>query len=160
MKVEFDPTKYNEILNKIQSLGSRIDNMKPVWEKFENFYKNEQTKKFFDSKGKILGSKWQNLSPAYEKWKKKNYPGRPLLVLTGKMKEATMGGAGWFSNKTKNKMSFGIRGEAYYPVHQYGSLKKKIPQRPFLFGANKELPARAITKLMNLMRIYIKGDWE
>lgn len=35
-----------------------------------------------------LGAKWEPLSPGYEEWKDEHYPGRPLLVLSGAMRDA------------------------------------------------------------------------
>lgn len=40
-----------------------------------------------DSQGARGGDPWQALSAQYQAWKDANYPGRPILVLTGKMEE-------------------------------------------------------------------------
>lgn len=43
----------------------------------------------FESEGSAeLGQRWQRLSPAYAAWKEARYPGRPILVRTGKMRGA------------------------------------------------------------------------
>jgi hypothetical protein len=47
-----------------------------------------QEKAIFASQGAAGGSgRWPKLSPGYAKWKKRVFPGRKILVLSGEMKE-------------------------------------------------------------------------
>ena len=48
----------------------------------------EQQKPFWkDEKNPTTGKPWKDLSPAYEAWKHKKYPGEPILRRTGIMQD-------------------------------------------------------------------------
>ena len=140
VKIEFNKAKYNQLMDKIQQLGKRIGDMRPVWEIWEKWYREEQIAKAFNTRGKVFGAKWANYNPKYLKWKQKYHSGKPMLVLSGKMKEAALGGSGYIIKKTKNQMSFGLKGEPYYAAIQFGG--KNMPQRPYIIGYNKEILRR------------------
>ena len=50
------------------------------------FRKHES--KSFKSQGAASGGKWSKLSPAYAKWKKRAFPGRKILSLTGGLRKS------------------------------------------------------------------------
>lgn len=50
------------------------------------FVKN--MKRQFSTEGSSGGQRWQELSPAYKKWKQKKYPGRKILTRKGTMRKA------------------------------------------------------------------------
>jgi phage gpG-like protein len=160
VRVELNQAKYNQLIGKITDLAGKLTNMKPVWDKFEDFYKTEITPAAFETRGKIFGAKWASYSSGYLKWKQKHASGKQMLVLSGKMKTAATGGVGWFTKKRKNSMIIGIKGERYYNAHQFGSKKRNIPARPFLFGPGGRMPAKALQKLINLMRVEINKGWK
>lgn len=93
---------------------------------------NTRIAEAYASKGKSIGMDWPPLSPAYAAWKRRHFPNKSLLVLTGKMKNSLT------VNKSRNvifnraggrQLILGTRIK-YAKFHQYGT--KKMPARPFI----------------------------
>lgn len=84
--------------------------------------------------GKFKGGNWAWLSPKYRAWKAVHYPGAPILVRTGEMRESVrwygtnLGPGGLFDPHP----SYVIAGTTipYAKYHQTGT--KHMPARPFL----------------------------
>lgn len=73
----------------------------------------------FASRGTIYGGKWPDLNPTYKSWKARKFPGRPMLVRTGKMMDS------FTFTSSKNDMRIGNTAE-YFEKHQKG---EGVPQR-------------------------------
>ena len=68
----------------ISRYGEAIRDFSPVWNQIrDDFHRIEGEQ--FDTEGARAGTRWAPLSLAYEAWKRKHFPGRQLLVLTGRM---------------------------------------------------------------------------
>ena len=92
----------------------------------------ERIDKAFESKGGSIGKRWKPLSPAYAIWKGRHFPGRPLLVLKGRMKRSLTDSTSRdmiFSRKGGRQLIIGTR-VRYAKFHQYGT--SKMPARPFI----------------------------
>jgi phage gpG-like protein len=84
--------------------------------------------------GKFKGGNWAWLSPKYQVWKSVHYPGQPILVRTGALRESVrwngsgLGAGGYFDPHP----SFVIAGTTieYGKYHQTGT--SNMPARPFL----------------------------
>lgn len=83
--------------------------------------------------GRFSSGAWARLSPKYAIWKKANYPGQPLLVRSGELRESVrwnggLGPGGIF----RPEPLFVVAGTAipYAAAHQRGT--KTMPARPFL----------------------------
>ena len=96
----------------------------------------------FASRGRSTGTAWAPLSPAYAAWKNSAYPGRPLLVLTGRMKESFSASSRdlIYNRKQKNykMLTLGTR-VPYAGYHQSGT--SKMPRRP-LFVVKQQIANR------------------
>lgn len=77
--------------------------------------------------------RWKPLSPNYEEWKKKHYPGQGLLVLTGELKKSMTqeGAQGNISKYGHDNAFFGT--DVPYGVYHdnLDEPRKKIPLRNF-----------------------------
>lgn len=80
------------------------------------------------------GNPWQELSPAYKKWKDRKYPGRQILELTGDMMASATGQNASDRRIEPHSAHYWVPQE-YAAVHQFGS--GRIPRRRF-FGASEE----------------------
>lgn len=92
----------------------------------------QRINKAFESTGGSIGERWEPLSPAYALWKGRHYPGRPLLVLKGRMKRSLTKDTSRdmiFSRKGGRQLIIGTR-ISYAKFHQYGT--SKMPARPFI----------------------------
>ena len=93
----------------------------------------------FKSRGRSTGRSWAPLSPTYKAWKDSAYPGRPLLVLTGRLRESLTNARSRDSvyNRRQNGcklVSLGTRGP-YAGYHQHGT--SKMPRRPVVVVKSK-----------------------
>lgn len=73
-------------------------------------------------RGPIAG-KWQPLSPAYAKWKRQRYPGKPILVRTGDLKAGLTDSSSPFAARDYNEteLNYGTAGVPYASFHQTGA---------------------------------------
>lgn len=91
------------------------DAMASIGEAYKAYYSSVP----FASRGSIYGQPWPALNPKYKSWKAKKFPGRPMLVRTGKM----MRGFSFLS--TRNQVKFFNKVD-YFEKHQEGI---GVPQR-------------------------------
>lgn len=74
--------------------------------------------------------KWAPLSERYAEWKGQVAPGNPLLVLSGKMREALTQSSSPFAKRATagDTFDFGTQGVEYASFHQLGT--GRMPDRP------------------------------
>lgn len=98
-----------------------------------------ETAKQFDAEGQGPAGAWASLSVPYATWKEANFPGRPILELSGALRAAlTDGGAsGARRDVSGDSLTFGTSGVPYASFHQTGT--GRMPSRPPLdFGNGLE----------------------
>lgn len=151
----------------IQNYINKIDNLRPVFDKFIKHY--QDLLKFNISRnGVVFGSVWQKYSPVYAKWKLENkdkYPrssgGRKMMILSGALFDASQGGSGWFQKIDKKSLRFGITNIIpYAEIQQKGGISPEgweIPQRPWFFNKdNKSIPNASILFLERTLKEEFK----
>lgn len=75
----------------IQKLGDKLTDftqaMKIIGNDLKNYYGGQDgiPGQVFGSEGGILGERWASLSPVYQTWKGKHYPGKGILVASGEL---------------------------------------------------------------------------
>ena len=106
-------------------------------------YMENQARANFPATGRIMSEGWQKLAHSTEKHKAKYWPGKPMMVRTGLLKNSfiTMGPR---ISKTKGEV------EVYNPVHYAG-----IHQQ----GTGK-LPRRVLLKFMKAHIMEIRKIFE
>lgn len=115
--------------------------------------------KVFASEGKSIDEHWPELGALatggppgwYGKWKQKYHPGKPLLVLTGAMKEA-LTGQGPYATKdmTRTSLKLGVANIPYLKTHLEGRPQQHIPQRKYL-GVTREMLRDLDTRVQSIM---------
>ena len=123
---------------KLKRLGSKLDDysgaMKDIGRSLASYYAGEA----FASQGGVYGEVWAPLSPSYAIAKAKKYPGRGLLVRTGKMQQGFTATTNSHSALITNKVS-------YYKYHQSPEEPRtRIPRRK-MAGVNEEVIKRVTT---------------
>lgn len=120
----------------LEGIADDIGDWTPAFEEMaEDFYGRQRS--VFNAQGSYEGlSRWKRLSPKYAEWKNRHFPGRKILVLTGRLKSSltTDSGEGSIKLISEKEMSIG----SYLPVgrkrwnlamlHQLGT--RKMPARP------------------------------
>lgn len=114
-----------------------LEDWTPVWALIEaDFYRMEQEQ--WASEGSRGGDKWPPLSPAYAAWKARRYPGQPLMVATGALRDSMtkQGATGQVRVIDKFRMELGTEIE-YGVYHQYGG--GDLPQRKIMAVTDKDV---------------------
>lgn len=110
-----------------------------VFPKMVPIFEAEVARQFAaEGQGPNRGS-WAELSPAYGEWKEAHYPGKPILELTGKLREALTSSSadGALRDYDESSFNYGTQGIEYASRHQSGT--GRMPDRPpFDFGAEFE----------------------
>jgi len=93
---------------------------------------------------------WQALSPAYAKEKERDFPGRPILVRTGRMRDAFTKG-GWTRVVIANAHTLGILVDTdYWQAHQFGNQSHGLPQRKVV-----DLTSANVAAIMKVPQRYL-----
>lgn len=83
----------------------------------------------FATEGRAGHGKWKPLSPMYRKWKARNFPGKPILTRTGKMRAA----AKTLLFLSRDRLAMGPGNLVPYAIYHESPLpRRKIPLRPFV----------------------------
>lgn len=105
--ISFDPSP-KAIGMGFERWAKQLDDWRPVWTDVVELFRRHEVRQF-DTEGVQTGPKWAKLSPAYAEWKQRHYPGRPILVLVGTLRQAlTKKGPGWFEVKTARSLEVGL----------------------------------------------------
>lgn len=119
----------------LTGIADDVQDWKPALELMaEDYYRTQGA--VFASGGAAEGlSGWAPLSPAYDIWKRNNYGGRPILVLTGRLRAAlTTSGAGSIKTITERNLTLGanvpVGGYNLARLHQDGT--SRMPARPVM----------------------------
>lgn len=106
--------------------------MDEIGEKAISYFSNDA----FATKGRVFGAAWQDLTPAYKRWKEKNYAGRGILQRTGNMQNSFFAEVGDTSVTIDNH-------SPVYKYHQSSAARTVMPRRQ-MAGINE--PIKRIVK--------------
>lgn len=112
-----------------------------------------------------LGSKWEPLNPDYQAWKDEHYPGMPILVRTGAMRDAYL--VHGTRELTHDRLVWGVTDQTddqgdriaeYASAHQSG--RGVVPQRKIIALNTDDRRAldRVFAHWLNGLRHRILGD--
>ena len=87
MYITFEVAGDEQLKRSFSRFGEQAKDLsEPFREIVKDFHKIE--KRQFESEGSYGSGGWQPLSPRYAAWKAKKHPGRPLMVVSGLLKES------------------------------------------------------------------------
>ena len=133
----------NGIATRLQVFGSKVADLRPFWRdvfgpwyfgKVQDIFTLEgQTR---GAAGRFGGGHWAPLAAWYARWKSKNYPGRGILVLSGRLRNSVswpwvQSGAWGIWQPQATSITYGTK-VPYAPKHQYGDPATHLPARPFM----------------------------
>lgn len=122
LKLRFQIEGVTEMSRVIRGIDDKANNLRPEFQKVGKYLKKFYSNDVFASEGGVIGEKWQGLNPQYASWKAKKYPGKGILVRTGKMK----GAFEYKATKTSTTIS---NPTSYFKYHQSRASRSKIPRR-------------------------------
>lgn len=154
-KVEPDDVQIARIFENIAKKGTEF---KTIFEKIaDEFYESQE--KVFGAEGAFEGrARWAELSPRYRAWKEKNYPGMPILQLTGKMKSSLVGsGAEGSVYEVSNKELTVGTNVPYAIFHQRGT--RRMPQRKIIEVTDRQ-KLRWVHIVHYFMMANVSEEWK
>lgn len=118
----------------VDSISKSITDWRGVWPEVEQIFYRAQLEQF-NSEGSRGGSRWTPLSDNYRNWKQKKYPGRPILVLTGRLKRSlTVNGAGGADQvRDQQPMSLTLGSVVPYAIYHQRGTKRMAQRQPMQF---------------------------
>lgn len=75
-----------QVTRTLEAISDRITNSREAFDTMGDRLEAAEIRQF-DSEGGYGSGGWPALSPAYAAWKAKHYPGAPILVRTGALRE-------------------------------------------------------------------------
>lgn len=120
--------QFADALNKA---AERVSNLRVAFKRIQDDW-IKANKAQFSLKG---SGQYPPLSPAYAAWKQKTHPGKPILVLSGRLRDSMTtrsGTADSIRQVGKLAMILGTR-VPYGIYHQADGARGRLPQRKFLF---------------------------
>ena len=136
--ISYDDAGFKRFLD---AQRTKIRDFKEPLSRFGEFIVNTHIPYQYHAQG--APSPWPELSPKYAMWKAINYPGMPLLVLTGAMHRGFYHRATKFSLNIENV-------KAYAKYHQTGT--SKMPARKWLQLKDNDL---GYGKLREYVKEYV-----
>jgi hypothetical protein len=121
---------------KFIKLIDNVEDMSPVFKEFLNEYK-EIIAQNFESRGKIMErERWAQYTPIYLAWKQKHFPGKPMLEITGDLKNAALNFQSQVGQKT---LMMKVEGADYF----YYVQERQTNPRHYFNTKDNDLPIQA-----------------
>lgn len=115
----------NELQKAFNVIGQRWSDLRWVWPPIIDIFYERETQ-LFSSQGE---GEWQQLSPRYAAWKQQHFPGKPLLVASGNLRDSLTGSRSPFSVMEMQPRSLAVGTSVPYArYHQLGT--SRMPARP------------------------------
>lgn len=146
--VEVKVTGANRAKKMFLELAKRVKNLKPVFEEFADFYRDDAIPRAWETRGKYMqDERWEPLTPAYTKQKHKKYGNKRLLVATGQMVDDAQN---FQSVASKKNLTMTVRDVDYYwfTQHSHG--------RYWFYTPREDIPRRAWTYLLESTDKYLE----
>jgi phage gpG-like protein len=155
-KIEMDKKSYNRIMDRITTIGKKIDDMRPLWKDYVEWYRDFMRLNFSKEGALTNYQKWKPLTPRYAEWKKKKVGAKPILEFSGILKSNTIN---FLWKGTKRNLKIEVAGNLPYTrAHQWGVKKRDLPARPYFVDRESRLPRSAIAQLMKDMAKYVMRE--
>jgi len=131
IELQFSPSS-SEVAFGIEKWANLLDSFEDVFRRVVALFRAHE-RKHFDTEGTYTGPKFAELSAAYSAWKEDNFPGRPILVQTGALRDAlAFGGPGSIEDIGPRRLRVGVDEGAipYAAAHAFGL--GHMPERPLI----------------------------
>lgn len=135
IQVSIQQTGLRDVQVGLSRLEGAIRDMRPAWDQVVQYLDAVETQAFSSEGGTTAGGKWAPLKEEYRRWKARNWPGRQILELTGRLKDSVLGSTpDTVSSRTQTRLEYGTS-VPYARYHQRG---EGVPERAFLNLTNRQ----------------------
>lgn len=86
-RISFDFHGDQQLDRTLARFSDRAQDATPAWDRMADSFE-QLNRRQFQASGRAASGGWAPLSPAYAAWKSRHYPGRPILVRTGELRES------------------------------------------------------------------------
>jgi len=140
-----------DVIRFYEDAERRLNDLSEPLDQYGRYTVEEHIPRQFAARG--TPKRWASLSAKYAAWKAKYYPGRPLLVLSGRMKAGFRWKARKRSLQIINRVTAGQKGNntPRWRWHQDGT--PRMPARPMLQVTDKDL-----AELSRLIFAHVRGE--
>lgn len=155
MRFTFEVDGKKEFDRSFNRVRDHIEDLRPVWDGLEKIMYQIEGEQFKSEGAKGRSGKWKDLSKDYAARKAIDYPGKSILVRTGRLESSLTSKTG-DSILIKEKQEFGFGTSLFYAVyHQTGT--SKMPARPPISFADEQRMQMTKAIQKGLLKI-MKGD--
>jgi len=121
-----------EVATVFETAMIRQKDLRPAWEEIWEKVVKRGIQSQFRTRGRRYRTPWPPLKERYLRRKLRLFPGRPLLVRTGALKRAALGGYGTALSWDEDTLTWGIKDIPifYAKYHQFGT--RKMAKRPII----------------------------
>lgn len=123
-RITFDFSGDVQLDRTLARVGANVEDATPAWEKIADRFAAFESRQFA-SEGRAGSGGWAPLSPRYAAWKAKRFPGQPILVATGELRQSLTQRPFGIEEITPQSLTMGS-GVEYGAYHQRGD---GVPQR-------------------------------
>ena len=129
MKLTWTIEGEKQISRVLPNIGNQVHDWTPAFAETARRLKAKFSKEAFVTQGASVGAPWAPLSPEYAAWKAKRYPGKGILVRTGKMQKSFVTQYGAMEASITNPT-------AYFKYHQSNAPRSRLPRRMMMYLTN------------------------
>lgn len=155
-------TKESKLILKRLAKAGKID-LRPSLKVIGIGYRKEVKSIFEKQQPRGVSLRWSALSPKYALWKRKHFPGKPLLVRSGDLKNSmiTKGARGNITLIGRNSAVFGSS-ISYGAFHDDGT--RTLPKRNFSEPSERRFNIwrrdleKGVTEQFRKNKIKVEGD--
>jgi len=126
--ITFEVAGVQQLNRTLGVMASNVQDLTGVWDDLRDDFLQGEAEQF-DSEGGAASGGWEALSPAYAAWKEMAAPGRPILMLTGRLRASLTNANDPFFvyRPSRLSMEIGTR-DPKASFHQQGT--GRMPARP------------------------------
>ena len=129
-ELEFNVVGEEQLQRSFSRFGEDVEDASEAFREIAKDFREKLMPAQFNTQGSHGGSGWPPLSPNYAAWKAKNYPGAPILVRSGLLRESLEKNNAYSIVDIQPK-SMNIGSRVNYAIfHQQGT--RKLPQRKII----------------------------
>lgn len=138
----------NQLISRaLTRVSERSADLRPALDAVADFVADVNKQQFEQQAGSVSG-RWDPLSPRYKAWKDKHHPGKPILVLSGRLRRDLTVRPFGIERIDANSLLVGSDAP-YADAHQEGRPGRGLPARPV------ELNRAARTQITRIVQRWV-----
>lgn len=116
-----------QLARSISRFSENVKDLRPAFWNITKLFWNIE-KQQFDTEGGHGSGGWQALSPKYEEWKARNYPGKPILQRSGRLMQSLTGQTG-DTVKQMEPLLLRLGTSVEYAIYHQQGTSRGLPKR-------------------------------